>query len=82
MKTLREMTARELNTLKDRALKTSSALVDEMINSGRGYERPTETYTKTDDLSLRCISNWDLISAILDEMERRYGSRIYSLPVK
>lgn len=68
---LPKMSATVLQTAHDKESATGSKITDEMINAGRGTEKPTETRTKTDDLSLRYQAHADRWRAINDEMDAR-----------
>jgi hypothetical protein len=77
----------KLSTLSDNALEKlyqkenakRSAIGNEMINTGRGYERPSETREKTDDLSDLVNAASDRCRACVDEIRGRakYGSAYY-----
>jgi len=48
-----------------------SAINQEMIDAGRGYEKPSETRTKSDPLSQRKNAASDVHSHLVTEMQRR-----------
>jgi hypothetical protein len=48
-----------------------SAITREFIDMGRGMEKPTETRTKTDDLSVRYVAVRTRLDAVLDEIGLR-----------
>lgn len=67
------MSAAEINRELDKLEVLDRKVGDEMIAAGRGYETYSDTYKKTDPLSLRYI---DITSRRRDlrwEVERRYG---------
>lgn len=69
----------DLRNLSDTALKThydklrakGGPLLDEMINMGRGIEKPTETRTKSDPLSRKLQAYWDEFQKVVDHMRDR-----------
>lgn len=67
------MTAGEINKELDKLDALSSKHTDEMISSGRGHERPTDWWGKTDPLSLAMRQLSDRRSDLRNEIERRYG---------
>lgn len=72
-KSLREMTAGELNKEYEKYRKISSDLTTQFIKEGRGNERPSETFHKTDPLSQKYIAVSDKLSDLHNELERRFG---------
>jgi hypothetical protein len=70
-KALDLMSARELQDAYDRSSAKRSKLNTEMIEAGRGYEKPSETRTKTDDLARRVNEEGERFDAITREMDRR-----------
>jgi hypothetical protein len=82
-KELSKMTPSEINKALDKNAKESSKLMDEMIEVGRGHEKPSETLTKRDELSVRLQKNWDRQHELRDEVLRRHGPNApYRLPVR
>ena len=68
-----EMTAGAINQELDRLDVENCRICQEMIEAGRGHERPSETLKKTDPLSCRFIGNHWRHSALKLEIEIRYG---------
>ncbi len=67
------MTAGEINKELDRLDTRNSTLTDQMIADGRGYERPSDYFRKTDPLSLAMREISNRRTAIRIEIEGRYG---------
>lgn len=67
------LTPSEINRRLDRLDKLSSKLTDEFIAAGRGHEKPSETFTKTDPLAERKKRVWEEGDALHREISRRYG---------
>jgi hypothetical protein len=67
------MGAAEINKRLDVLDQESSAITDEFIATGRGYERPSERRHKTDPLSLRDAQNAHDRYVLHAEIARRYG---------
>lgn len=67
------MTAGQINKRLDQLDKESSKLTDEMIAAGRGYEKPSETFTKSDPLAERIKRNFNERTNLQREIEHRYG---------
>ena len=67
------MTAGEINKELDRLDTHDSALTDQMIADGRGFERPSDYFRKTDPLSLAMRGISDRRVALRVEIESRYG---------
>lgn len=69
----RGMTARAINKELDALAVTQSKNCTLMIDAGRGHEKPSETRTKADNLSLSCCAIWARESELRIEIELRYG---------
>lgn len=69
----RGMTAGQINRELDGLDARGSQICTEMIDAGRGHERPTETHTKSDPLSLSYIAVASRQSELRIEIELRYG---------
>jgi hypothetical protein len=67
------MGAAEINKELDKLGKQNSALGQLMIDTGRGYERPSEYLRLTDPLALELRKNADRRQALRIEISRRYG---------
>lgn len=67
------LTPGEINRRLDRLDKLSSKLTREFIDAGRGYEKPSETRTKTDPLAERYKAWSREHDALHAEISRRYG---------
>jgi hypothetical protein len=65
------MTNGKLQKTLDAATKAASRITDELIAAGRGNERPSETFKKSDPLSLRLQANARERHKLLDELTRR-----------
>lgn len=65
------LSARKLESAYAALSAESSALCDEFIAAGRGYELPTETRLLTDPLALRWIANAAQLGAIIAEKNTR-----------
>jgi hypothetical protein len=63
----------KINVELDRLDKESSKLTEEFIATGRGYEKPSETWTKDDDLAHRYKAISRRQAALRNEIEQRYG---------
>lgn len=73
-----QMTNGEINREVARLTKISSAITQEMIAAGRGHELPSETSTKTDDLSMRARAVSWRMDALQREGSLRYGPGYHS----
>ena len=71
MKPLTELTPAELERRKRSIARRSEIINDAMIAAGRGFEKPTETRTKTDALSARWRECSDAWIAVVAEEQRR-----------
>lgn len=67
------MTAGAINKELDRLDEQNSALGRQMIDQGRGYERPSEYLRMTDPLSMELRRNSDRRMALRIEIGARYG---------
>jgi hypothetical protein len=67
------MTAGEINRELDRLDEQNSKLGQQMIDQGRGYERPSEYLRKTDPLSTELKKNSDRRMILRIQIEQRYG---------
>ena len=67
------MKAHEINSELSRLDKVSSKATREMIDTGRGYEKPSETRTKTDPLANHINAVNDRSAALRNEVTRRMG---------
>ena len=76
------MTPGEINKELDRLYKRGSKNTRAFIEAGRGHERPSEYLKQTDPLSLEAGSIFDRSTALLNEVERRYGPGWGKCPVK
>jgi hypothetical protein len=76
------MSAAQINKELDGLDETSSILTSLMIELGRGHELFSETRKKygEDWLSTTYCDVVDRFSSLLNEIERRVGSRMYRLP--
>ena len=72
-KTVECMTAGEINKALDRLDKVRSALNDEFIAVGRGYETPSETMKMNDPLAERWKQHSEAARELRFEISRRYG---------
>ena len=70
---VRKMTAGQINKALDRNEKHSSELTDIFIREGRGLELPSETWLKSDALSMLFKELSDEHSVLHNEIQRRYG---------
>ena len=66
-----DLSGPELTRRYEKNLKEGSQIGQEMIAAGRGYEKPSETRTKTDSLSQRSNANSDRHNSFVEEMRRR-----------
>ena len=77
------MTPGEINKELDRLRERDSKNTRAFIEAGRGHERPSEYLKQTDPLSLEARSIFDRRTALMNEIERRYGPGMCgSCPVK
>jgi DNA repair protein RadC len=77
------MTAGEINRELDRIVEARDQIGDELIAAGRGYEKSSETWAKTDPLALRFQAIGTRAGELHAEIERRYGPRApVRLPLK
>jgi hypothetical protein len=78
------MAASQINKELDKLSEQSSKLGQEMIDAGRGHERPSEYLKMTDPLSIELRKNSDRRQALRAEIAVRYGpdapSRLPSEP--
>lgn len=72
-KDARLLTAGQINRELDVLDAKAFGLCEQMIAEGRGHERPTETHTKADKLSLSCRAVWARQSQLRIEISLRYG---------
>lgn len=63
----------EINRELDRLEKRATAVNDQMLEAGRGYEKPSETRTKTDPLSQEYFAVQDRAAALRQEIKARMG---------
>lgn len=68
-----EMTNGDVNKGLDRLDEARLALNDVMIEEGRGYELPSQTFLMSDPLSVLYKKLFDLHSILRNEVSRRYG---------
>jgi hypothetical protein len=66
-----DLSSTRLQKLHAKTSAEQSSLGSEMIASGRGYEKPNETRTKTDPLALRVNDAADRMYHIQQEISRR-----------
>lgn len=71
MKDPKDLTATQLIASMGKAAAASRALIDEMIDAGRGHEVYSQTRGKRDELSLRYVAAVDHERDLLDEHDRR-----------
>lgn len=69
--TVTKLTASQLDKALSRASKTVSAIMDELIAQGRGYEKISVIRSKSDELSLRAVAALDISNELHDEEMRR-----------
>ncbi len=86
-KPIHDYSPSELTTLRTRLESAREKITDEMISAGRGYEKSSETFQKSDPLALRFQSNSRAFAELHGETKRRieyHGSlkKIKSNPVK
>lgn len=76
------MTAAQINKELDKIEEVSLALAGLMMDTSRGWELFSETRKKygEDWLSTKYCDVADRIVALLNEIELRFGSRVYRLP--
>lgn len=75
------LTAGQINRELDKLDAVDSKIAQDMIDAGRGLEKPTETRTKDDPLSRRFQAAADRRGALRNEIEARYGPNApYRLP--
>ncbi len=67
------MTPGQINKELDKLDAQGSKLTDKFIASGRGYEKPSETFTKSDPLAIEFKALQERKSSLRSEIERRYG---------
>jgi hypothetical protein len=82
MKNITLMSRPEIERAYARLQKIGSDIADEMIADGRGYELPTETRTKTDELSVRYNAYADLLFSVVSEIRYRQQYHGNLRPVK
>jgi len=68
---LRNLSDNALKAHYEKLLSKGRPLLDEMINTGRGTERPNETRTKSDPLSRKLQAYWDEFQKVVDHMRDR-----------
>lgn len=68
---LETISASEIQKRKARASAVGSAITDEFIRQGRGYERPSDIDGKTDPLSLADIEARRVVREIQSELRAR-----------
>jgi hypothetical protein len=66
-----DLSASKLQAAYSKQQAENSQLNSEMIMAGRGYEKPTETRTKSDSLAKRVNAASDRHNALVEEMRRR-----------
>jgi hypothetical protein len=71
MRDLTKLTPGALRALYEKVNAENSRLTSALIDAGRGYEKYSETATKTDDLSKRYVDAADRQFQIRNEMDRR-----------
>lgn len=81
-KPLSEMSERELQSARDKSNAESSKVTSEMIEAGRGTEKPSETRTKNDALSERWKKVMDRHNEIVDEERKRQTYHGSLKPIK
>lgn len=79
-KAVGDMSASEINKAMDKLSELDSRLTTEMIEAGRGYERPSETFDKSDPLAMRMKELYSRRMALVNEIERRAGPGMRRLP--
>ena len=72
------MSATEINKRLDQLDQKSSLLTDQMIEAGRGQERPSDYAKKTDPLSMEINVVANEFADLRAEMSRRYGPNVPS----
>lgn len=72
------MTNGQLNSEDKRLSAIGSKITDEFIRDGRGHERPSDWFSKTDPLSLAARALGARRDAIVYEMRRRHGPGAFS----
>lgn len=82
MPALAALTAAQLKTAIERADALHSALLDEMIEAGRGHERPTETARLSDDLSRRFNASMQRLGELYGEKRSRMEYHGSMRPIK
>ncbi len=68
------MTSGQINKELDKLDAQGSKLTDKFITTGRGHEKPSETFTKSDPLAIEYKAIQERKSSLHSEIERRYGS--------
>lgn len=81
-KPLAEMSERELQGARDKSNAETSKITTELIDAGRGTEKPSETRTKNDALSERWKVAMDRHNAIVDEERKRMTYHGSLKPIK
>lgn len=79
-KDVSEMSAAAINREMESLSRKMSALNDEMIEVGRGHERPSDTEGKTDPLSVRFNAARSRWADLRYEVKRRAGPDVDRLP--
>lgn len=70
-KSVQELTAAQLSAAIEKADAAHSLIIDEMIDAGRGHEKPTETIKRDDPLSQRMRESFERFSVLHGERDRR-----------
>ncbi len=68
-----EMTAGQINKALDKIDDEISRINEEMIDAGRGDERASKTWKKSDPLAMKWRAASEKRTALRNEAERRYG---------
>lgn len=68
---INKLTASQLDKRLSRADKNLSAIMDELIQAGRGYEKLSQIRAKSDELSLRAATALDISNELHNEEMRR-----------
>jgi hypothetical protein len=78
MANLSTMSAAQIEAHYNKLQARSSALGREMIDAGRGYEKPSETRTKSDPLAKKVNAISDELQPVIAEMDarRRYHGNL------
>lgn len=68
---VKKLTATQLDRALSLTDKAVSAIMNELIQAGRGYEKLSQIRAKSDDLSLRAAAALDASNELHDEETRR-----------